>query len=63
MKALNQIGEELKNIRSDLNKMDNRIECLEENAYEYHTLSEKDEQMRDDTSEYLQRPFTLSRQT
>jgi hypothetical protein len=50
MKALNQIGEELKNIRVDLNKMDNRIGCLEEDAYEYHILSERDEQMRDNIS-------------
>ena len=63
MKALNQIEEELKNIRSELNKMDNRIGCLEEDIYEYHTLSERNEQIRDDTSEYLQRPFTPSRQT
>src|SRR5438552_1960111 len=43
-KTLNQIGEELKNIRSDLSKMDNRIGCLEEDIYEYHTYSEKDKQ-------------------
>jgi uncharacterized protein YukE len=63
MKALNQIGEELKNIRVDLNKMDDRIGCLEEDAYEYHTFSERDEQMRDDISENIQRPSTPPRQT
>ena len=59
MKALNQIGEELKNIRSELNNMDDRIGCLEEDAYEYHTYSEKDEQMKDDISEHPQDPLLL----
>ena len=43
--------------------MDDRIGCLEEDVYKYHTYSEKDEQMRDNISEHSQRPSTPPRQT